>query len=61
MIAPEQSGRFLLFLKRRVQSNATSPAETSKFQLYVVAAAWTVVGLLILLAVYFALQIKGHS
>ena len=61
LIAPEQSRRFLLFLKRHAKSNAISPDEGAKFQLYVVAAAWTVVGLLILLAVFFAVQIKGHS
>ncbi len=60
-VVPEQDERFLLFLKQQAR-NATAPSDkTARVQLCVVAGAWIVVGLLILLAVYLALQLRGHS
>jgi hypothetical protein len=50
--------RFLLFLKRHQQTSEPVSDRTARLQFVVVAAAWTIVGLLILVAIYLAVCIK---
>ena len=60
-VTVDQRGRFWLFLKSHARSKPIPSDATARLQLFVVAGAWIVVGLLILLAIYVAIQIKGQG